>query len=398
MSLFGSEFNYIIELQDKLSQIDDVQIQLDFPHIVVIGSQSSGKSSVLERIVGEDFIPRGTDTVTRRPLQLHLNNSEKYGVFSHRPNDSFEDFTQIHNEIESQTKELIKGNKFSNAPITLTLYGPDLVDLTLIDLPGITLVSSEEDNNNVEKMTKDICMEYIKKENCLILAVSGANQDIQNSPAIQLARTVDKEGDRTIGVLTKLDIMDAGTHAKKLLNNKHKIKLKHGFIGVMNRSQQSINDKVNIRDALEQEQMFFKNSDIYQDIASKNGITYLKQFLHNVLKEHLSKTLPQYLKGILDKYQELKDEIDSLPFPQNEDEQMEELFNILGQFDTEFKREIGGSLMTYQDDRKTRGINIRQIMHENYGETIDLLTYNEEEMENHIKTAENNTCAAEELY
>ncbi len=97
-------------------------------------------------------------------------------MFSHRPNDSFEDFTQIHDEIESQTKELIKGNKFSKTPITLTLYGPDLVDLTLIDLPGITLISSEEDNNNVEEITKDICMEYIQRKNCLILAVSGANQ------------------------------------------------------------------------------------------------------------------------------------------------------------------------------------------------------------------------------
>jgi hypothetical protein len=76
MPLFGSEFNYIIELQDQLSQIDDGQIPLDFPHIAVIGSQSSGKSSVLERIVGEDFIPRGPDTVTRRPLYLHLKNSE----------------------------------------------------------------------------------------------------------------------------------------------------------------------------------------------------------------------------------------------------------------------------------------------------------------------------------
>ncbi len=215
--------------------------------------------------------------------------------------------------------------------------------------------------------------------------------DIQNSPAIQLARKADKEGDRTIGVLTKLDIMDAGTHAKKLLTRKHNIKLKHGFIGIINRSQKNINDKVSISDSLEQELMFFKNSEIYHDIASKNGITYLKQFLHDVLKEHLGKTLPKYLKGILDKYQELKDDIDSLPSPQNEDEQMVELCDVLRQFDTEFKREIGGSLMTYQDDHKTRGINIRQIMHDNYGKTIDSLTYNEEEMVNHIKSAENNT-------
>lgn len=61
---------------------------------------------------------------------------------------------------------------------------------------------------------------FIKKESCLILAVTAANQDLATSDALRLAKEVDPEGLRTIGVLTKLDLMDQGTDAREILDNK----------------------------------------------------------------------------------------------------------------------------------------------------------------------------------
>jgi dynamin GTPase len=92
------------ELQDALTSIDS-GLALDLPQIAVVGSQSAGKSSVLENIVGRDFLPRGAGIVTRRPLLLQLvrttDSNEEYGEFLHRRNERFTDFEEIRREIQA---------------------------------------------------------------------------------------------------------------------------------------------------------------------------------------------------------------------------------------------------------------------------------------------------------
>lgn len=92
-------------------------------------------------------------------------------------------------------------------------------------------------------------MSFVEKESCLILAVTPANTDLANSDALQLARLVDPEGHRTIGVLTKLDLMDEGTDALDILLNKT-YPLKHGFVGVVNRSQKDIENNKDVNSAV----------------------------------------------------------------------------------------------------------------------------------------------------
>jgi len=82
-------------------------------------------------------------------------------------------------------------------------------------------------------------LQFISKETCLILAVTPANADLATSDAIQLARSVDPDGLRTIGVITKLDLMDEGTDAREILENKL-VPMRRGFVGVVNRSQKDI--------------------------------------------------------------------------------------------------------------------------------------------------------------
>ena len=113
----------------------------------------------------------------------------------------------------------------------------------------------------------------------VVLAVSAANVDLANSDSLKLARSVDPQGRRTIGVLTKLDLMDAGTNALDVLTGRV-YPLKLGFIGVVNRSQQDINGRKSLEDALESEADFFRTHSAYRNISHKNGTKYLAKTLN----------------------------------------------------------------------------------------------------------------------
>jgi len=203
-----------------LEELSDI----DLPQIAVVGSQSSGKSSVLEALVGRDFLPRGPEICTRRPLLLQLvhtptnprsNAPSEWGEFLHRPGERFTDFEEIRREIDQETNRVTGTNKaVSDQQIRLKICSPNVLTMTLVDLPGITRVPVGDQPKDIEKQIRNMILSYIKRDSCLILAVSPANSDLANSDALTLAQLVDPEGLRTIGVITKLDIMDRGTDAR----------------------------------------------------------------------------------------------------------------------------------------------------------------------------------------
>ena len=102
----------------------------------------------------------------------------------------------------------------SSKPINLKIFSPNVLNLTLVDLPGLTKVAVGDQPEDIEQQIKEMLYSYITQDNTIILAVTPANQDIANSDALKLARKVDPQGDRTIGVITKLDLMDQGTDAR----------------------------------------------------------------------------------------------------------------------------------------------------------------------------------------
>ena len=102
----------------------------------------------------------------------------------------------------------------SKKPIRLKVYSPHVLNLTLVDLPGLTKVPIGDQPSDIEDQVREMILEHIRPANTIVLAVTPAQQDLANSDALKLARTVDKEGDRTIGVITKLDLMDQGTDAR----------------------------------------------------------------------------------------------------------------------------------------------------------------------------------------
>ncbi|KAH3899242.1 probable Dynamin-related protein DNM1 [Saccharomycodes ludwigii] len=319
---------------------------LDLPILAVVGSQSSGKSSILETLVGKDFLPRGTGIVTRRPLVLQLNNisedspliyeydeqvssnnddndddndsndqneereitleehlrknistykpevKNEWGEFLHIPGKRFYKFDDIRKEIERETSRIAGKNKgISRIPINLKVFSPHVLNLTLVDLPGITKVPIGEQPPDIERQIKNLILEYIAKPNCIVLAVSPANVDLVNSESLKLARDVDPLGKRTIGIVTKLDLMDPGTNALDILSGKV-YPLKLGFVGVVNRSQQDIQLNKSVGESLKSEQEFFDRHPVYRAISNRCGTRYLAKLLNQILINHIREKLP----------------------------------------------------------------------------------------------------------
>ncbi|KAJ6851925.1 dynamin-related protein 3A-like isoform X1 [Iris pallida] len=299
------------KLQDIFAQLGRPST-FDLPQVAVVGSQSSGKSSVLEALVGRDFLPRGNDICTRRPLVLQLVHQsralaaapaggggeagaggDEWGEFLHLPGRRFYDFSEIRREIQAETDREAGGNKgVSDKQIRLKIFSPNVLNITLVDLPGITKVPVGDQPSDIEARIRTTILSYIKHETCIILAVSPANADLANSDALQMARIADPDGSRTIGVITKLDIMDKGTDARSFLLG-HVIPLRLGYVGVVNRSQYDINESRAIKDALASEESFFRRNPVYHGLSNCCGIPQLAKKLNQILVQHIKAVLPE---------------------------------------------------------------------------------------------------------
>lgn len=300
------------KLQDVFSTVGASQ-NIDLPQIVVVGSQSSGKSSVLESLVGKSFLPRGTGIVTRTPLVLHLINStetandissgsedvSEWAIFQHTPNMIFYDFEQVREEIEKRTIQLAGVSKnITDKPIVLNIYSRHLYNLSFVDLPGLTQIAVEGQPHDIKKQIEKLNLHYINNPNSIVLAVVPANVDIACSESLLIAKSVDPDGDRTIAVVTKIDIMDAGTDATECLSGKI-IPVKLGIVGVINRSQKDIKGNKSIEQSREAEEMYFQQR--YPAIAEQHGTKVLGKRLQNLLIKKIKDTCPDLKRQLYER-------------------------------------------------------------------------------------------------
>lgn len=384
------------KLQDAFATVG-VHNPVDLPQIAVIGSQSSGKSSVLENIVGRDFLPRGTGIVTRRPLILQLinrqpaegsasadkkdevpsndaqENPDEWGEFLHLPGQKFYNFNKIRDEIVKDT-ELKTGKNvgISPQPINLRIFSPNVLTLTLIDLPGLTKVPVGDQPKDIEKQIRDMILKYVTKPNAIILAVTAANTDLANSDGLKLAREVDPEGLRTIGVLTKVDLMDQGTDVIDILAGRV-IPLRLGYVPVVNRGQRDIETKKSISKALSAEREYFENHASYRSKAQYCGTPFLARKLNMILMHHIRNTLPEIkakIQAALTKYQqELLQLGDPLTDGSNSG-QANLVLNIITEFCTEFRTIIDGNSNDLTSFELSGGARISFVFHELYSNGV----------------------------
>ncbi|XP_070127342.1 dynamin-1-like protein isoform X11 [Equus przewalskii] len=356
----------INKLQDVFNTVGADIIQL--PQIVVVGTQSSGKSSVLESLVGRDLLPRGTGIVTRRPLILQLvhvspedkrkttgeendpatwKNSrhlskgveaEEWGKFLHTKNKLYTDFDEIRQEIENETERISGNNK----------------------------VPVGDQPKDIELQIRELILRFISNPNSIILAVTAANTDMATSEALKISREVDPDGRRTLAVITKLDLMDAGTDAMDVLMGRV-IPVKLGIIGVVNRSQLDINNKKCVTDSIRDEYAFLQKK--YPSLANRNGTKYLARTLNRLLMHHIRDCLPELktrINVLAAQYQSLLNS-----YGEPVDDKSATLLQLITKFATEYCNTIEGTAKYIETSELCGGARICYIFHETFGRTLE---------------------------
>uniref|UniRef100_A0A674ANV6 Dynamin-1-like protein n=1 Tax=Salmo trutta TaxID=8032 RepID=A0A674ANV6_SALTR len=359
----------INRLQEVFLTVGAEIIQL--PQIVVVGSQSSGKSSVLESLVGRDFLPRGSGIVTRRPLVLQLVNVPPLAERRLQENGMHltqkqRYFLEIRKEIEEETERSSGGNKgISPEPIYLKIFSPHVLNLTLVDLPGITKVPVGDQPEDIEAQVQEMILSFISNPNSLILSVSPANSDLATSDALKLAREVDPDGRRTLLVVSKLDLMDAGTDALEVLLGRV-IPVRLGIVGVVNRSQHDINTQKSIEDTARDEQAFLQRH--YPSLASRCGSRYLARTLSRLLMHHIRDCLPELKRRVTVLSAQYQARLSS--YGQPVEDHSATLLQIVTKFASDYCNTIEGTATHIQTSELCGGARICYIFHETFGRTL----------------------------
>uniref|UniRef100_A0AAZ3RAN6 Dynamin-2 n=1 Tax=Oncorhynchus tshawytscha TaxID=74940 RepID=A0AAZ3RAN6_ONCTS len=346
----------INKLQDAFSCIGQ-SCNLDLPQIAVVGGQSAGKSSVLENFVGRDFLPRGSGIVTRRPLVLQLvNNQAEYAEFLHCKGRKFVDFDEVRLEIEAETDRITGSNKgISAVPINLRVYS--------------LMVAVGDQPVDIEHQIRDMLMQFITKESCLILAVTPANQDLANSDALKISKEVDPQGLRTIG--------------NKLLP------LRRGYIGVVNRSQKDIDGRKDIKAALGAERKFFLSHPGYRHIADRMGTPHLQKTLNQQLTNHIRDTLPGLRSKLQSQLLSLEKEVEEYKNfkPDDPTRKTKALLQMVQQFGVDFEKRIEGSGDQVDTAELSGGARINRIFHERFPFELVKMEFDEKELRREISYA-----------
>ena len=347
--------NSLISLINKLQEIlaiSQLKFKINLPQIVCVGSQSSGKTSIIESIVGKDFLPKGQGIVTRRPLILQLKyqkSGNDYFEFLHKPGVKLTDFSMVNAEITSETNRVAGRNKLiSDEPIIIKIYSTNLVDLTLVDLPGLVKVPIGGQPDNIDTIVKKIVMDFISNPNAIILAISPANIDIANSDSLKIAREVDPYFSRTLGVISKLDLVENPGDVIEILNNKV-YPLKYGYIGVTCRNSKDNFNNKSIEAAIKDEEEQYELINEYKPVLSSLGIKKLTKRLSEVLTQKIKIAIPSIKESLSDTIYKKENELKALGgelLVDSDDITINSfLLSTVFKFTSEYKKLIDGSIV-----------------------------------------------------
>uniref|UniRef100_A0A4W3IHE0 Interferon-induced GTP-binding protein Mx-like n=1 Tax=Callorhinchus milii TaxID=7868 RepID=A0A4W3IHE0_CALMI len=327
-SLYEEKIRPCIDLIDSLRALG-VDKDLSLPAIAVIGDQSSGKSSVLEALSGVS-LPRGTGIVTRCPLELKLKKAKKANVW--KGAISFREYSkeitnasEVEQEIRKAQNSMAGKEGISHDLISLKIESSNVPDLTLIDLPGIARVAVGNQPLDIGDQIKKMIRSFINKQETINLVVVPCNVDIATTEALKMAQEVDPSGERTVGILTKPDLVDKGTESTIVdIVQNLVVELKKGYMIVKCRGQKEINDKLTLQDAIARENRYFEEHEQFRTLLDekKASIPHLAERLTNELVYHISKCLPNLRRDVEEKLSKTRKELklygNGIPTSENE--------------------------------------------------------------------------------
>ncbi|KAK4259522.1 hypothetical protein QN277_005845 [Acacia crassicarpa] len=306
---YNEKIRPVLDAVENLRRLNITKEGIQLPTIVVVGDQSSGKSSVLESLAGIS-LPRGQGICTRVPLVMRLQNHplpKPELVLEFNGKAFTTDEEHVSDAINLATNELAGTAKgISNTPLTLLVKKNGVPDLTMVDLPGITRVPVHGQPENIYDQIKDIIMEYIKPEESIILNVLSATVDFPTCESIRMSQSVDKTGSRTLAVVTKGDKAPEGLLEKVTADD---VNIGLGYVCVRNR----INDE-SYEEARMEEASLFEDHPLLSKIEkSIVGIPVLAQKLVQHQASIISRTLPDIVKKINEKLNSQLSELERLP-------------------------------------------------------------------------------------
>uniref|UniRef100_A0A6Q2X3S6 Interferon-induced GTP-binding protein Mx n=1 Tax=Esox lucius TaxID=8010 RepID=A0A6Q2X3S6_ESOLU len=373
----------LIDLIDEMRYLG-IEKQLNLPAIVVVGDQSSGKSSVLEALSGV-ALPRGTGIVTRCPLLLQLCY-EKHNVWKAEISycEQMHEFTEpskVVNYVEEAQNDLAgEGDGICEELITLKIKSNTVCDLTLIDLPGIARVAVKGQPEDIGEKIKGLILNYIKRKETIILVVVPCNVDIATTEALQMAQQVDVEGTRTLAILTKPDLIDPGAENTILdIVHNRTIPLNLGYVIVKCRGQKQIDENMSIIDAIEDEKEFFKRHLHFSSLEEKTTIINLSRKLTVTLVEHIKISLPEMSEKIKKLLGDVRDKLNKLKHepPQDLSEKRKHLIKVMTVFIEKITQLSKGDIITEG--------NLFVLMRKDYKQWMGILTNSIENYQKHVQ-------------
>ncbi|KAJ5705391.1 hypothetical protein N7536_001080 [Penicillium majusculum] len=367
------------EQLDLLDSIDTLRSQgishyVSLPQIIVCGDQSSGKSSVLEAISGVSF-PVKSSLCTRFPTELVLRKNSQVGVrVSIVPHQSrsdaeqhslssfceqLEDFDGLALLIENAKSAMgisTHGKAFSNDLLRVEVSGPDRPHLTIVDLPGLIHSETRQQSATDVQLVQDVVQSYMREPRSVILAVVSAKNDFANQIVLRLARDADPSGIRTLGVISKPDVLVPGSESEASfvsLAKNQEVEFRLGWHVLKNMDSEK--GKSSLLDRNIQECEFFSQG-IWEELPpSLVGVDSLRTRLSGLLLGQIASELPSLINEINAKFKSCQLQLQKLGDPRaTVDEQRSYLLHIGQAFQSLVKAAVDGTYNEpFFEDAKT---------------------------------------------
>lgn len=245
--------------------------------------------------------------VTRRPIELTLINTPdsaaEYADFPALKLGKITDFSLVQKTLTDLNLAVPASECVSDDPIQLNIYSPKIPNLTLIDLPGYIQIHDTNQPETLKEKISQLCEKYIRDTN-IILAISAADVDLANSTALRASRKVDPKGLRTIGVITKMDLVSSQDGKRILLNNRYPLRL--GYIGVVCRAPSTTptlfargSSPGSMSQVARYEQAYFaSHTELSTAVGVNVGVSQLKKTLQTVLEKSMSESLDRAARAV----------------------------------------------------------------------------------------------------